>query len=121
MPERPDRVVPSDSLVRVHLRIANGVSRRNVVLRDLLPSGCTRLLEDATAEAPGPLQMVDSSRRDRATFYAVELPPGIHHLSYLVRATLVGRYFAPGAIAEVLGRPTTMGRSAGDVMVVESR
>jgi hypothetical protein len=90
------------------------------VLVDDLPGGCTRVVEAVPSEE-GPFTAVETAPPSRAEFYAAELPPGVHHLSYLVRPNYPGRFFAPGATIELLDDPNVWGRSAGDVIVVEGR
>lgn len=117
MPERSDREVAAEGLMRVHLRVANGALRRNVVIEDVLPAGFERLSE-AGSPAAGPFTAVDGAPQGRAELYAPHLPPGIHHVSYLAHAVHPGRYFAPGAVIQMLGNPRVMGRSPGEVVEV---
>jgi len=120
MPGRTERQFGTDGAIRVHVRLANGLVRRHVVLVDDLPAGCTRVVEAVPSES-GPFAPVETAPPSRAEFYAAELPPGVHHLSYLVRPNHPGRYFAPGATIELLDDPGVWGRSAGDVIAVEGR
>lgn len=56
---------------------------------------------------------------DRVLAFATHLGAGLHELTYLVRATTAGTFYAPGARAEAMYAPEVNGRSAGTTVTVK--
>jgi uncharacterized protein YfaS (alpha-2-macroglobulin family) len=57
-------------------------------------------------------------RDDRIEAFAEWLPAGTHTLRYLVRATSVGHFSAPGASASLMYMPERYARSAVGIVDV---
>jgi uncharacterized protein YfaS (alpha-2-macroglobulin family) len=57
-------------------------------------------------------------RDDRVSLYAYYLPPGTYRYTYLMQATVSGKYSVPPTHASENFFPEVFGRSAGQVLVV---
>ena len=68
---------------------------------------------------------VSSEKRDdRVSYYAEELPPGVHTLTFVARATTIGSFALVPAEATEMYAPEVFGRSDGgtfDVAAVPAR
>jgi len=125
--------------VAVRLTVVNGSRRFHVALVDRLPAGL-EILNSAfavTGPIPEDQQALDpisfrhcwfwgrqwydheNLRDDRAEVFALSLQPGVHHYSYVARATTPGAFLVPPVLAEEMYAPETFGRSAGVRVIIE--
>lgn len=136
--------VTPGALVRITLRVVTPVDRYNVALVDHLPAGLEPVdtffattassagaqeenegsSDTAAGESPSWWSTWIFDRRelhdDDARFFASWMPPGIHTISYLARATTPGEYTQPGATVEEMYKPETYGRTESRHFVVGS-
>lgn len=125
-------------LVRVRVRVATSQERHYTILEVPLPAGLevvdTSLAttaapppepgeEDEEPKSPWahrfyePFHHVDR-RDDRVVFFSDTLPPGVHSVTILARATTIGRFVLPPAQAQGMYAPEVFGRSGGGVVEV---
>ncbi len=121
--------IPAGDVVRVKLHVSAKKYLRYVALDDPLPAGLEpinlNLAISGTYAADnggrytsrglldGSWSFYHSEQRDdRVLYFADSLPPGLHELSYLARATSLGRFTAAPARAEAMYDPSIWGRSA---------
>ncbi len=132
-------------LVRVRLRVTVPVERHFVVLDDALPAGLEPVdlsLRTMSAFAQSSALDLDETRKswwygswdsgwwtpfdhkeirdERVVYSATYLWPGSTRLTYLARATTVGKFAMPAAHAEEMYNPGVNGRSGGGVFTVEA-
>lgn len=125
-------------LVRVRARVATSQERHYTILEIPLPAGLEVVDTSlATTAAPPPDAVEDEEearspwayrfydpfhhvdrRDDRVVFFSDRLPPGIHTVTVLARATTIGRFVLPPAQAEGMYAPEVFGRSDGGVVEV---
>lgn len=122
------------TIAKVTLTISTNQSRNFVVVDDPIPAGleivntsfqttATQLGREETEESrewwwENPFrhrEMYD----DRALFFADYLPPGVHTVTYLVRATSYGDFAMPATRAEGMYEPEVFGQTASRVIKVE--
>ncbi len=130
-PEGAVQSVEEGTLVRVHLRVATHQTRHYVAIEDPLPAGLEPV--DTTLKTSGSsprsrraskrgrwASVFDRTERrdDRVRLFADRLPIGVHHFSYLARATTAGTFAQPPAHAEEMYTPEVSGRSRGGVFYV---
>jgi alpha-2-macroglobulin len=60
-------------------------------------------------------------RDDRVLYFSDELPPGVHVVSFVARATTPGRFLLLPAKAEEMYSPEVFGRSEGSTVVVAAQ
>ena len=60
-------------------------------------------------------------RDDKVRWFARQLTPGTHTVSYIARATTAGRFIRPPAHAEEMYNPGVNGRSEGGWFGVRSK
>jgi hypothetical protein len=60
-------------------------------------------------------------RDDRVTYFADDLPPGVHVVSFVARATTPGKFLLLPAKAEEMYTPEVFGRSEGSTLVVSAQ
>ena len=137
------KAVKAGELVRIKVRVGTPSARTNVVLEIPLPAGLeavdtslattarlsrgepspdteTEEMQDAReADVPpwvlgfwNPFNHTEL-RDDRALFFSNELPPGVHTVSVVARATTPGDYLLVPARAEAMYAPEVFGRSDG--------
>ena len=135
--------VKAGELVRIKVRVGTPAARANVALEIPLPAGLeavdttlattarlsrgepsadteTDEMEDARqADVPpwvlgfwNPFNHTEL-RDDRVLFFSNELPPGVHTVSVVARATTPGDYLLVPARAEAMYAPEVFGRSDG--------
>ncbi len=132
-------------LVRVRLRVTVTAERYFVVLDDALPAGLEPVdlsLRTMSAFAQSSALDLDETRQtwwygswdsgwwspfdhkelrdDRVVYSATYLWPGSTRLTFLARATSVGRFAMPPAHAEEMYNPAVNGRSGGGIFTVEA-
>jgi uncharacterized protein YfaS (alpha-2-macroglobulin family) len=142
------RSVKAGELVRIKVRVGTPSSRTNVALEIPLPAGLeavdttlattarlsrgeesadteTDELEDAREAGVPPWVLGfwnpfnhTELRDDRALFFSNELPPGVHTVSVVARATTPGEYLLVPARAEAMYSPEVFGRSEGSTFQV---
>ncbi len=126
-------------LVRVRVRVASKDARRFVAVDVPLPAGLeavdTSLASTAHAggarddetegedDDDGPWFWSpfghSEKRDDRVSFYADDLPPGVHTLTFVTRATTMGTFVLLPAEASEMYAPEVFGRSdAGELKVL---
>ncbi len=126
----------ANSLLRLKVRVATPTERRFVAVDIPLPSGLEAV--DASLATSARVRGEESSgqdqpaveygywspfehrelRDDRVIAFADALPPGVHELEFVLRATTPGRFvFAPGR-AEEMYAPETFGRTGAATFVV---
>jgi uncharacterized protein YfaS (alpha-2-macroglobulin family) len=107
----------------VTLEVLNTARRYDVALVDPLPAGFepvnARLAHSVrvTVESDGWDHI--NQRDERAEAFSMDLVPGTHRFSYVVRATTPGTFIAAPAKAEEMYAPETFGRTGGAIVVVE--
>lgn len=112
-------------LVVVRVTLSARADRLFVALEDPLPAGLEPVdlrfrTEDRSLRAA--LEFEHLERRDDRVFASLErMYPGIYELSYLARATTVGRFVAPAPQAEEMYAPHVRGRGTVGVIVVTPR
>ena len=126
------------TMVVVELEIVTASTRRFVVVDDALPGGFEGVdpdlrttplwLRGYLATSITGLGSRGSSRvsavqrtehrDDRTLFFADELSPGSHRMSYLVRATTRGSFVTPPARVEEMYTPETFGRTGARVVKI---
>lgn len=125
--------------VAVRLTLVNTSRRFHVALIDRLPGGF-EMLNSAfavTGAVPEHEQALDPDvfwrcwfwgrqwydhenlRDAQAEVFALGLSPGVHHYSYVARATTPGSYVVPPAKAEEMYAPETFGRSDSTRVLIE--
>jgi len=137
------RSVKAGELVRIKVRVGTPAARANVALEIPLPAGLeavdtslattARLSRGETSADTETDEMEDAReagippwvlgfwnpfnhtelRDDRALFFSSELPPGVHTVSVVARATTPGDYLLVPARAEAMYAPEVFGRSVG--------
>jgi len=118
----PQASIREGDWVRVTLRLDNKALRRFVAVTDVVPGGFrptdlelaavsdVELLRLSSTGSPyfGERQVDDRYAR----FYAEQLPPGTHEVSYYARATHSGHYAALPALAELMYGSASVARTA---------
>ncbi|AKF07658.1 alpha-2-macroglobulin family protein [Sandaracinus amylolyticus] len=145
-PIEPGARIPLGTMIRVRLfvHVENGTSDR-VAVRDPLGAGLESVdaglrttphaslmallgasPDDDATDARGfhamrTLSYVEHRRFDvhATTFYLSSLPPGLHELTYAVRATTPGEFVVPPASVEALRDDAFVGRSTALRVIVE--
>ena len=142
------RSVRAGELVRIKVRVGTPSARTNVALEIPLPAGLeavdtslattarlsrgepsadteTDEMEDAQKAGVPPWVLGfwnpfnhTELRDDRALFFSNELPPGVHTVSVVARATTPGEYLLVPARAEAMYAPEVFGRSDGSTFQV---
>ena len=142
------RSVRAGELVRIKVRVGTPSARTNVALEIPLPAGLeavdttlattarlsrgepsadteTDEMEDARGAGVPPWVLGfwnpfnhTELRDDRALFFSNELPPGVHTVSVVARATTPGDYLLVPARAEAMYAPEVFGRSEGGTFQV---
>ena len=137
------QAVKAGELVRIKVRVGTPAARTNVALEIPFPAGLeavdTTLATTARLSRGEPSadtetdEMQDAReagvpawvlgfwnpfnhtelRDDRALFFSNELPPGVHTVSVVARATTPGDYLLVPARAEAMYAPEVFGRSEG--------
>jgi uncharacterized protein YfaS (alpha-2-macroglobulin family) len=140
--------IRAGELVRIKVRVGTPAARTNVALEIPLPAGLeavdttlattarlsrgepsadteTEEMEDARAAGVPPWVLGfwnpfnhTELRDDRALFFSNELPPGVHTVSVVARATTPGDYLLVPARAEAMYAPEVFGRSDGSMFQV---
>ena len=140
--------VKAGELVRMKVRVGTPAARSNVALEIPLPAGLeavdttlattarlsrgehsadteTDEMEDAREAGVPPWVFGfwnpfnhTELRDDRALFFSNELPPGVHTVSVVARATTPGEYLLVPARAEAMYAPEVFGRSDGSTFQV---
>jgi uncharacterized protein YfaS (alpha-2-macroglobulin family) len=140
--------VRAGELVRIKVRVGTPSARTNVALEIPLPAGLeavdTTLATTARLSRGEPSadtetdEMQDAReagvppwvlgfwnpfnhtelRDDRALFFSSELPPGVHTVSVVARATTPGDYLLVPSRAEAMYAPEVFGRSEGGTFQV---
>jgi hypothetical protein len=140
--------VKAGELVRLKARVGTPAARTNVVLEIPLPAGFEAVDTSLATTArlsrgePSPDTETDEMqdareagvppwvlgfwnpfnhtelRDDRALFFSSELPPGLHTVSVVARATTPGDYLLVPARAEAMYAPEVFGRSDGSTFQV---
>ncbi len=135
--------VKAGELVRIKVRVGTPAARTNVALEIPLPAGLeavdTTLATTARLSRGEPSADTETDemegareagvppwvlgfwnpfnhtelRDDRALFFSSELPPGVHTVSVVARATTPGDYLLVPARAEAMYAPEVFGRSDG--------
>jgi len=121
--------------VRVRLTMVADARRTHVALVDPLPAGLESL--NPALAVTGPIPDDEESpgdtfwwwwqwyehenlRDDRAEAFASLLGAGTYDYTYVARATTPGTFVVPPTRVEEIYAPETFGRSASDIVVVES-
>ena len=142
------RSVKAGELVRIKVRVGTPAARSNVALDIPLPAGLEAVdtTLSSTAGLPRGEQGADTEtdemqdarergippwvlgfwnpfnhtelRDDRALFFSNELPPGVHTVSVIARATTPGEFVLVPARAEAMYAPEVFGRSEGGTFQV---
>ena len=140
--------VKAGELVRLRVRVGTPAARSNVALEIPLPAGLeavdTSLSTTARLPAGDEGADVDTEetegarqagvppwvygfwnpfnhtelRDDRVLFFSNELPPGVHTVSVVARATTPGEFLLVPARAEAMYQPEVFGRSDGSTFQV---
>jgi hypothetical protein len=135
--------VRAGELVRIKVRVGTPAARTNVALDIPLPAGLeavdttlatTARLSRGEPSADTETEEMEGAREagvppwvlgfwnpfnhtelrdDRALFFSNELPPGVHTVSVVARATTPGDYLLVPARAEAMYAPEVFGRSEG--------
>jgi uncharacterized protein YfaS (alpha-2-macroglobulin family) len=137
------KAVKAGELVRIKVRVGTPAARQNLALEVPFPAGLEAVDTSlaTTARLPGGEEGIDTERDemegarkaglppwvygfwnpfnhtelrdDRALFFASELPPGVHTVSVVARATTPGDFLLVPARAEAMYQPEVFGRSDG--------
>ena len=140
--------VRAGELVRIKVRVGTPAARSNVAVEIPLPAGLeavdTTLASTARLSRGEPSADTETDemeeareagvppwvlgfwnpfnhtelRDDRALFFSNELPPGVHTVSVVARATTPGDYLLVPARAEAMYAPEVFGRSEGSTFQV---
>lgn len=129
--------IRAGALVRVRVRMRALGDRYHVALVDPLPGGLDSLTPSLAASAR---DLGDNAyntwyadergarihwwehqnlRDDRSEAFRSKLDGGIYEFTHFARATTIGRFTAPAAMAEEMYEPETSGCSDSDTLVVE--
>lgn len=125
--------VPEGSDVLVKLTVVVTGKRHFVAVEDPLPAGLEAVNLDFSTSASQDAEMVSQLNDpwyaqpfyhteihdDRVLLFADDLQPGIHHYTYLARATTPGRFVVAPAGAHEMYHPEVFGRTAAGVFVVQ--
>ena len=126
------RDVTAGQLVRVELTVAMPEIGTYMLVEDKLPSGFEALNEglNTTSHEYAEYQNPDSRPRynysykeifgDRVSFFSNELQAGETTYSYLVRATMPGRFVAMPAEAYAMYETELWGRSDSDLIMIDA-
>jgi hypothetical protein len=142
-PGKQSLEVAAGDLVRVRARVATPQERNFVAVEVPLPAGLeavdTALLtsrqtarsRDEEAQESEKSQALDATqdffwspfdhsekRDDRVVYFSDHLPPGVHTLSFVARATTPGKFVLKPARAEEMYSPEVFGRSEGGSFTV---
>lgn len=112
-------------LVVVRVTVSSRSHRHYVALEDPLPAGFEPVdlrfrTEDRSQSTRNDFDFLEQ-RDDRVFASSQEVEPGIHELTYLARATSVGRFTAPASYVEEMYAPSVHGRGATAVILVNPR
>jgi uncharacterized protein YfaS (alpha-2-macroglobulin family) len=132
--------IRAEATVRVRITVVIPDDRYDVAIDDPLPAGleAVNMAFDTTATQrwSGALdeQRLDfgnfwalfafehrEMRDDRVVAFARHAPAGVYDLTYLARATTIGRFIATPTHGEEMYAPEVFGRTATDTIVVERR
>ena len=128
--------IKAGARVRVRLTMVADNRRYHVALVDPLPAGLEIVNPALAVSGDVPQDPNDSGysygwwwwgtwyehqnmRDERAEAFASLLWEGVHHYSYVARATTPGTFVAPPAKAEEMYSPEVFGRSSSDWVIVE--
>ena len=108
---------PIDASLRTTTPVGDvQIASRLQTLRDLAPDD---FLEGGNGTRwRAPFQLTPEVRNDAVTFMARTLSPGVHTVSYLVRATTAGRFVYPSALVVSELDPEVSGRTATTTLVI---
>ena len=118
--------------VRVTVTIATTQERQFVVIEDPLPAGFEVINTSFATTArwysdedeysnDWDLWNISTHREmydDRVVFFANSIPAGVHRVTYLARATSIGKFLTPPTRAEGMYEPEVFGRTTSTVVEV---
>lgn len=116
----PVAAIAQGQIVQVELQLTSEQTLAMVALTDPLPAGLEPLDPSLANGNLAGCSECDTSgwnfdhvrrRDDRIEAFAERLPRGTHTVRYLLRATIAGRFTAPGAEASPMYAPKLFGRS----------
>ncbi|TNE44141.1 MAG: hypothetical protein EP343_30785 [Deltaproteobacteria bacterium] len=122
-----NRKVPFGAVLEESVRIVNGQGHAHVAVEVPLPAGVEVMNPNLmTASSQSKTSQQNTIRPthtefldDRVRYFFNYLPSGDHRLYFRVRATTSGQFTYPPAHAELMYRPSVMGRSAGYPLTVQ--
>lgn len=129
--------IKAGARVRVRLTMVNEARRYHVALVDPLPAGLETL--NPALAVTGPIPQDPSAKQssepywwwyrpwyehqnirdERVEAFSSLVWEGVHHYSYVARATTPGTFIVPPPKAEEMYMPETFGRGASDRVIVE--
>jgi uncharacterized protein YfaS (alpha-2-macroglobulin family) len=135
---QPISAVTAGSPVKVELMVHTDQSLVYLNIQDPIPAGCEPIDDSLNTSQQGifkpaswyPWESTSSVgdltwylmhrdlRDDRVSLYAYYLPPGTYRYTYLMQATVAGKYAVPPTHASENFFPEVFGRSAGQTLVV---
>ncbi len=131
---KPVTEFAAGDLIEVELLITSAQRRYDVAIDDALPAGfeivdtslggassaeSSETTTETTTDGPIPLSVDFAEQRDRAArFFTGTLPPGTSRVSYLVRATSIGKFMAAPTTVEEMYRPEVSGRTDSTPVIV---
>ncbi len=133
---RQERFVGAGTALQVEITLRTARTLTHLALDDPIPSGFEPIDQSLNTSRQGlfrawqPLETPPGVRNlssylthvdlrdDRVSVYAQSLPPGTYRFTYLVQATVAGRYGVAPTQASEAFFPEVFGRSAGQVMTV---
>ena len=122
--KRTGRLRIKNQWIDTEIVLVTPVARSQVVLEDPLTPGFEPVRDDLALVDRGGARTGtgDETRRelrdDRVVFFFDELSPGVHRVSYRVRATTAGRFTVPEVRAECMYDPAVRARAAPRVVEV---
>jgi hypothetical protein len=136
--DRPDSPISSAAVgdvIRVKLTIIAPTNLHYVVVEDPLPAGC-EALDTSLKTTSGQYQAAELDRElggmpywwyfahselrdEKVALFAAYLPAGTYEYTYVMRASLAGRFLIMPATASEMYFPEVFGRSEGGVFAIQ--
>ena len=110
--------VPLGSRVRVNVKVTNKDPMSYVIIEDKLVPGCELAEDEASRNTRGPWWVGREVHDDSIAVFASRLEPGVHVLTYEVRAEAPGTYHVRPAEAYPMYTPEVRGTSAESSFVI---
>lgn len=122
------RNVPFGAVLEEGVRIVTGQAHAQVAIEVPIPAGLELMNPNLlTSSKQSKTQQKNTIRPthieyldDRVRYFFSHLPSGDHRLYFRAKATTSGQFTYPPAHAELMYRPTVMGRSAGYPLTIQA-